>query len=207
MHILVTDWLACARCGPEFGLILLADELKARRVLEGALACANCREQYPVEGGFGDLRPPPRGRLEVDEPTATEDSEVALRLASFLGVQEGPGLLLVIGASARQARLLSRMIDGIEMIAVHPELRTDPEQDGVSRIAITDRLPFLTGCLRGVVLEGATAPSLLGEATRVLGPGSRLVILWPPEGTGAEMERHELDLLIEADDTLVGVRK
>ena len=207
MHILVTDRLACGRCGPEFGLILFADELKERRVLEGALACSNCREQYPVKGGFGDLRPLPRSRQAAGEPTVPEDPEASLRLGALLGVREGPGLLLVIGPSARHASSLSRMIEGIEVIAVHPELREGLEQEGVSRIAIAGQLPFLTGSLRGVVLEGEPGSLLLGEAVRVLGSGSRLVFLRPPEGTAAEMQEHEMELLVEADNVLVGVRK
>lgn len=207
MHILVTDRLACARCGPEFGLILLADELKERRLLEGALACFNCREQYPVEGGFGDLRPLPRNLQTTGEPTVPEDPEASLRLAALFGVIEGPGLLLIIGPSARNASLLSRMIEGIEIVAVHPELRGGPEQEGVSRLAIAGHLPFLTGSLRGVALEGEPSSLLLPEAVRVLGSGSRLVFLRPPDGTAAEMEDYEMELLVEGDDVLVGVRK
>lgn len=206
MHILVTDRLACARCGPEFGLILLADELKERRLLEGALACSNCREQYPVEGGFGDLRPLPRNLQTAGSPTVPEDPEASLRLAALLGV-EGPGLLLIIGPSARNASLLSGMIEGIEIVAVHPELRGGLEQEGVSRIAIAGHLPFLTGSLCGVALEGESNSLLLEEAVRVLGSGSRLVFLRPPDGTAEEMEDYGMELLAEADDVLVGVRK
>lgn len=57
MHILLTDVLTCPNCGPEFGLILLADRVENRRVLEGTLGCANCRERYGIVEGFADLRP------------------------------------------------------------------------------------------------------------------------------------------------------
>ena len=65
MHLLLTDRLTCPRCGPEFGLVLLADRLEDRRVLEGALGCPNCRDRYPVRDGFGDLRPPPRTDIAI----------------------------------------------------------------------------------------------------------------------------------------------
>ena len=207
MHILVTDRLACPRCGPDFGLILLADDLQSRRVLRGALACSNCRSQYPVEGGFVDLRPTPSDRTKAQAMIASEDPEAALKVAALLGVEEGPGLLGLVGPSAGHALRLSRMIEGIEVLAVHPELRADPEQDGVSRLAVGTSLPLLTGSLRGVVLEGASGTALLAEAVRVLGPGSRLVYLRPPEGMAAEMRQRGLDLLMEAETTLVGVRK
>lgn len=51
MHLLLTDILSCPRCGPEFGLILLADRIEARRVLAGILGCANCRSKYPIREG------------------------------------------------------------------------------------------------------------------------------------------------------------
>ena len=43
MHILLTDTLTCPRCGPDFGLILLAERIEGRRVMDGHLGCANCR--------------------------------------------------------------------------------------------------------------------------------------------------------------------
>ena len=46
MHILLTDVVTCPRCGPEFGLILLADRFEERRVMQGRLGCPNCREEY-----------------------------------------------------------------------------------------------------------------------------------------------------------------
>jgi len=86
-------------------------------------------------------------------------------------------------------------------------LRGGLEQEGVSRIAIAGHLPFLTGSLLGVALEGEPNSLLLAEAVRVLGSGSRLVFLRPPDGTAGEMEDYEMELLVEADDVLVGVRK
>ena len=61
MNIGLVDHLVCPRCGPPFGLVLLAHEVRDRRVSEGEFGCPNCRDRFPVEGGFADLRPPPRG--------------------------------------------------------------------------------------------------------------------------------------------------
>ena len=58
MHIVLTDVLTCPRCGPSFPLILLANRVENRRVLDGVLGCANCREKYPVQDGLGKLRVP-----------------------------------------------------------------------------------------------------------------------------------------------------
>ncbi len=61
MNTTLVDHLVCPRCGPPNGLILLAHEVRDRRVLEGEFGCPNCRDRFPVAGGFGDFRPPPRG--------------------------------------------------------------------------------------------------------------------------------------------------
>lgn len=207
MHLLVTDRLACPRCGPEFGVVLMAERLEERRVLEGSLGCPNCRERYPVEKGFGDFRPTPRGKeAEGGAPTG-DDPEGALRLGALLGIAEGPGLVLLTGTPVRHAERLSAMIEGIEVVAAHPGLREVSEIPGVTRISIPDRLPFFTGGLRGVVIEGAEGRDLTAEAVRTLGPGSRLVFFDPPAGAEREMEALGLDLLLEAESVLVGARK
>lgn len=207
MHILVTDRLTCVRCGPRFGLILVADELENRRVISGVLGCANCREEYPVRGGFGDLRPPPRRPFRPEDVAGPDDPEASLRLAALLGVREGPGLLAIVGPSARNASRLAGMIPDIEVIAAHPDLREDPEENGVSRIAVGGRLPFASGSLRGIVLEGPGARVLLEEAVRSLAPGSRLTYLRSPEGLVDDLEGLGVDLVMDAEEAVVGVRK
>jgi len=206
MHLLVTDRLACVRCGPGFGLILLADEIAERRILEGALGCANCRERYPVRGGFGDLRPPPRETESgppVPEPAGPEDT---LRMAAMLGVSEGPGLLLLAGGPVAHASGLAAMIDGIEVVALHPGLREAPEEAGVSRITAGHRWPFYTGSLRGVALEGSQVDRWLDEAVRVLGPAARVVVRDPVEGLNQRLEAAGLEVFLETRRVVVAGR-
>lgn len=207
MHLLVTDRLCCVRCGPEFGLILLAEELTDRRVLEGYLGCANCRERYPVEGGFGDLRPPPRDEAsEPPEAPPSGDPEEAFRLAAMLGVTEGPGLLLLAGDPAGQATRLAGMLEGVEVVALHPGLRREAESPGVSRIAAEARLPFYSGSLRGVALDGPLADTLLPEAVRVLAPGGRLVLRSPSADAADRLGEMGLELFLETGKAVVGGR-
>jgi uncharacterized protein YbaR (Trm112 family) len=219
MHLLVTDRLACPRCGPEFGLILLSDVVRDRRVLEGHFGCANCRERYPVRGGFGDFRPPPASPLGEDPEGADpgpDDAEGGLRLAAMLGVAEGPGHLLLAGAPARQGERLAAMIGGIEVVALHPGLRGREEAAGVSRIHAGARLPFFSMTFRGTALGSAWARTHLEEALRVTAPGARLVVELPdPEVPGGAEARSGVvtavtgrvrELLLETDRHLVGVR-
>jgi uncharacterized protein YbaR (Trm112 family) len=220
MHLLVTDRLSCPRCGPEFGLVLLAEKLEDRRVLEGALGCANCRERYPVTGGFSDFRPPPRHEPEVEgagepwshpaasspDPSDRSDPEEGMRLGAMLGVTEGPGLILLTGASVTQASRLAAMIEDIEIVALHPALRGRSEESGVSRILAGPKLPFFTGSLRGVVLEGRAQGEGLDEAVRVLSPGSRLVVRRPTEGLLDRLETAGLEVLLQTEKVMVATR-
>lgn len=207
MHLLVTDRLTCVRCGPTFGLVLVADDLRDRRLLEGFLGCSNCRDRYPVQGGFGDLRPAPRRALPSGWLESPPDPKGALRLAALLGVREGPGLLLLTSSSVQQAQGVAELVEGIEVVAVHAGLLGDEERPGVSRIVCGEGLPFFSGSLRGVVVEGPWPSEGVREAIRVLAPGARLVWLDPPAGPIEGLEAAGIELLMEAHSVLVGARK
>jgi len=226
MHLLVTDRLACPRCGPEFGLILLAERVVDRRVLEGGFGCANCRERFPVRGGFGDFRPPPVGPLAAESRAADpgpDDPEGALRLAAMLGVTEGPATLLLLGAPARQAERLVAMVPGVEVVAVHPGLRDRPEVAGVSRLHAGARLPFFSTTFRGVALDADWAGTHLDEAFRVAAPGVRIVVdlvasdssdpgvagpdmASGPEALARRVMEGAREVLLQTDRLVVGVR-
>ena len=106
MHILLTDVVVCPRCGPEFGLILLADRIVERRVLEGRLGCPNCREQYEVSGGRLDLSTPGTVRGAAGSPDASDPAvseletvpDPGVRIAALLGVTHGPAYVLLAGS-------------------------------------------------------------------------------------------------------------
>jgi hypothetical protein len=212
MHLLVTDRLACPHCGPDFGLVLVADRLENRRVLEGFFGCANCQARYFVREGFGDLRPASGGggrgvTAEEGTPQSESDPEAALALAALLGLTVGSGFILLTGRSVGNAEALSGMGDGFEILAAHPRLEDSADFEGVSRMAIGGRFPFRTRSLRGVVLAGRAGMEVLDEGGRVLAPGSRLVLLDPPpEGRGA-MEGAGLQVLAGDKSALVGALK
>ena len=123
---------ACPLC-----CLLLARNVRDRRVYEGEFGCPNCRDRFPVEGGFGDLRPPPRGVgpgegggvAEVEEESGVGASEgdlrgvgdrqtAALRLAAALGVTSGPGLVVVSDGHRDEAPALAELVRGIEVVVV-----------------------------------------------------------------------------------------
>lgn len=215
MHLLLTDRITCPRCGPGFGLILLAHEVKKRRVIRGDFGCANCRESYPVEEGFGDLRAPPRTPLhELPAPEMgpvaselQEDGEAALRLAALMGVTEGPGTLLLTGPAAAYAGEVIRLIGGVEAVAVDASLRNDENQEGVSRMVSRPGLPFFSDTFKGVVLSGAMNQRWVAEAARVVAPDCRVAVLDAPEGARGWLESNGLQPILEEDGILVALRE
>lgn len=140
MHLLLVDHLTCPRCGPEFGLILMADGVSDRRVQSGSLGCFNCRERYPVANGQAHLLPPgevqgeegsgdglagPEGArgdgATAGEPREAGDAEAAFRVAALLGIRKGPGHVLVAGEAARHARAVARLVEELEVVVLNRE--------------------------------------------------------------------------------------
>jgi hypothetical protein len=213
VHILLTDILSCPRCGPEFGLILLADRIEQRRVLEGTLGCASCRGKFAVHDGVVDLRvgPAEPGAGEpnadaIDASGRAGDSELALRWAALMGVAEGPGFLLVAGPAARLAAHITALVDGVEVVAAAREPEAAPEQPGVSRIVVDRKLPFYSGKIRGVALSGSAADSLLEEGVRVLGPNGRLVLEPAPADAEQRLAASHARVVAAQGETMVASR-
>lgn len=180
MHLLLTDRLVCPRCGPGFGLILRADALADRQVESGGLGCPNCREVYPVEGGVGDLRPPPRDPGPGPDPGPLPDEEAVFRAQALLGLEGGSGWVLLVGPGARYAPGLARRLPDARVVAAGPVPGPDPAW---SAIRVDTPLPFESRSVGGVLLEGPVPRSMLREAARVLASGHRVVVLDPEEPT------------------------
>lgn len=200
MYLLLTDILTCPRCGPEFGLILLADRIDDRRVLSGRLGCANCREQYVIEDGFGTF-----GRGWTTE-LRQRDDEAVMRIAALLGITEGHGFVLLVGDAAVHADGLADLLPGLEVVAASDTSRDWNERAGVSRIGVSRALPFPGRGLRGIVLSGRAADELLEEAARALGPLARVVLEEAPENASQRLETAGLRVLAQQGGTIVAER-
>ena len=216
MHILLTDRLICPRCGPGFGLILIADRLENRRVIDGSLGCPNCRDRFPVEGGFGDLRPPPRSTRDDAPDIEPPASPSAMEVAALLGLTDGPGFVALIGDLAGHATVLTGLVPGVEFIGIAPGLRGWEEGEGVSRLNAGASLPFGDGSLRGVGLyaEGeprlagqasmAGEPSMAGELARVVARDGRIAVWGAVQEWEKALRSEGLDVLA-SDETAVVV--
>jgi len=212
MHILLTDRLVCPRCGPPYGLILLADRIVERRVLDGSLGCPNCRDRYPLIGGFADLRAPPRTPLEEpgeERPwrdAGGADADEAVRLGALLGVARGPAQLALVGSLARYASALAERLEEVEVVAISEEGVGREERAGVSRLVARPGLPFFDGVLRGVALHGEEDDARLEEAARVVSSGSRIVVTGAGDDVVARLAAAGLTVLVDEAGVVVGER-
>jgi uncharacterized protein YbaR (Trm112 family) len=222
MHILLTDALTCPRCGPAFGLILIADEMRDRRVLRGGLGCPNCRESYPVAGGVADLRvrgeegiepevePPGEGAESTNgggdagvsgAGGAADSMESGYRVAALLGVGDLPSTVLVAGYPRSVSSAVAGLLPESQVAASIGD--DEAPATGASWIRHGVRLPFRTGSLKGVAIAGNSAGELLAESTRALAPGGRIVMENAPVGAVDRLAALGLELLLEQDGVVV----
>ena len=104
MNVILTDHMVCPRCGPPFGLLLVAREVVDRRVRQGEFGCANCRDSFPVDDGFADMRPQPRSPAPPREE-GPDAGSAAERDSAFAGSGETPGRQRSPGPHGRASEL------------------------------------------------------------------------------------------------------
>lgn len=219
MYLPLTDVLACPRCGPGYGLVLLADQIVDRRVLAGTFGCPRCGGRWQVVDGFLDLGVSAESAEEGDEEAAetggeatsplepAEDREPAIRLAALMGLVEGISYALVIGPGVVHAPALSALVEGLEVIAWSPAARGWEEAAGVSRLTGGSALPFHDRSIGGVALTGGDADVPLEEAARVLAPAGRLLLDPAPREARRRLEELGLAVLAEEGEVIVAARR
>jgi uncharacterized protein YbaR (Trm112 family) len=201
MHILLTDVLTCPNCGPQYGLILLADVVRERRVYEGVLGCPNCREQYPVRQGGAALG-------AAAHISVSPDPVRAERFAALMGATQG--MVLLIGPASADAAAMAELLPDVEVITsawgvtdvVAPE-----EMPGVSRLGFGGAtLPLANGKMHAVTLSGTAADVLLEEGVRVVSAVGRLVLEPPPADAAERLRKAGFRVLARDAERLVATR-
>ncbi len=184
-------------------MILIADRLESRRAIDGSLGCPNCRDRFPVEGGFADLRPPPRSpeddAPEIEPPASPE----AMEVAALLGLTGGSGNVALIGDMAGHATALVDLVPGVEFIGISSGLRAWEEADGVSRLTAGPSLPFSGASLRGVALFADGGPSMAGELARVVARAGRIAVWGAVQDWEKALRSEGLDVLASEETALV----
>lgn len=204
VRLLLTDVLRCPRCGPEWGLILLAERIdNERRIEEGRLGCANCRNAYPIEGGVLDLRLEGTRTSGAEEGAATQgDGDTALRLAALLGLAVGGGRVALRGIAATVAPQLAALVPEVEVVELRAE-RGGGSSPGVDEVLSERGFPFADGALRGVALQRYGDRQDLAEAMRVVVPGARVVVEDGGSGAEAMLRSMGAEILLSEGETVV----
>ena len=184
-------------------MILIADRLESRRVIEGSLGCPNCRDRFPVEEGFADLRPPPRSPEDAAPDVEPPDSPSAIEVAALLGLTDGPGSVALIGAVAGHATALVGLAPGVEFIGIGAGLRGWEEAEGVNRLTAGPSLPFGSGSLRGVALFADYGPSMANELARVVNRVGRIAVWGAVQDWEKALTSEGLDVLASEETALV----
>lgn len=210
----MTDVLVCPRCGPAFGLILLADRIAERRVLEGRLGCSNCREQYAIRGGEVDLRTgtAPATNAGGDPGSAGSAADAgagpsleAARIAGLLGITQGPAYILLAGDAATHAEDVAALLEDVEVVAAHGMPSHTEDRPGVSHI-VTAGLPLASDRMSGVAMTGADIGITLEEAARTVRPTGRLLVDPAPDDAEARLAPLGLRVLAREGAVVLAVR-
>ena len=207
MHIVLTDILTCPHCGPEFGLIMLADRIEDRHVLEGRLGCANCREAYPISGGVADLRwgdtADRRSAADDLEGAPVEDEEKPLRLAALLGLTGPSQPVAIVTRDAALVGQVQAYLPDTAVLGVSAEAPPEGGEAGMGWLLAGETLPLRSRALGGVVLADGASAALLEDSLRSLGRGSRLVVDPAPPETREVLLQAGAELLLEQNGVAV----
>jgi hypothetical protein len=201
LHLILTDLLTCARCGSGQGLIVLSQRMEERRVLEGALGCPMCETKFAVRNGLADVRAD--GTSAAWESGATNvDALDAFRIAALLGITEGAGFVLLLGATQELAMAITQITPQVELIVAGPALDEAAEQRGINRVRIGNEVPVRDGSMRGIAALTDVSRADVAMLSRKLGYGARLIA--PAALSNEDLEVAGLRVLAR-DETLVVV--
>ncbi len=196
MFIELVDSLRCPNPHEESWLVMAAERMEARHVLEGTLGCHVCGAQFPVRRGISDLR------LDAGAPRQDSGAGVApedpMRLAALLGlVLEGTnGFALLEGSRARVAAALGALVE-MPIICVNPPPAL-VAMPGLSLILAGDAMPLAAGAARAAAVA---TPGALASAVHCTRAGGRIVA---PVGQAVpagvrELARDERDWVAEVE--------
>lgn len=174
MFIELVDALRCPHDHAESWLVLAADRMDGRDVVEGVLGCPVCRAEFPIARGVADLRvaPPSTEGESGDAAAAAPVADAGLRLAALLNLTDAQGFALLVGATTRHAAALGAVAD-THLLLVNPVAGAGALAASV--LLADGALPLAAASARGIALDDAAGPSMLAGAVRALRPGGRLV--------------------------------
>lgn len=219
----LAESLACPRCGPPQGLIVLVERMDGRRIEVGRLDCPACEARLPLAHGRLDFRGP--AAREVGRPSDLDatisDSQAdadSVVVAALFGIREGGGLLVVDSALGKSAAGIAELSGGCEVVYLEGRSSGSHEgEPGDRAMAVCgdrvtclrgvsgDSIPILSARALGVALAMG-GPQEIEEAARILTFGGRLVILRPGPAALALGDDPRFELLARDDRAIVARR-
>jgi hypothetical protein len=172
MFIELVDSLRCLTPHEETWLVASVSEMSGRHIISGTLGCPMCHRAYPVRDGAAIFTADGSAPSLTTAGVASE--ERVLRAAALLGLSDAGGIVVLGGAWVDCADALAAM--GPAHVVTLNTVASDASPQAVSSIVVDDALPFGSGALRGVALDGYTAtPTLVSSAVARLRSRGRLV--------------------------------
>ncbi|HET9440833.1 MAG TPA: Trm112 family protein [Longimicrobiales bacterium] len=200
MKLRLTDQLTCPRCRSDVGLILLAERVEDRRVLEGQLGCPGCRSRFRVHEGIAEFAEETAG---VPAPAAPTE---AVRLAAMLGVAAGPGMLLLLGEWTDSAAQIAALLEDVEVVVAQRTRAEHILAPDVSRLHIAEQIPLRSASMHAVAVA-APMLHMLPEAVRVTRLAARVVLLGVTSAMAQTLDVHGLRVLAAQEEVVVAVRQ
>jgi len=183
MHIELTELLRCPEAHREEMLVLSTGEMRDRMVRSGLVGCPVCHREYPIARGIVNFR---RSKERVSKessgprpayaPPSPLPSADATNLQALLELSGPGGYVVLVGSAVRQAPRLSGLMQGVHFVGINAPVEME-EQEMLSLLSATEKVPLRTSVARGVVVGADLATSSwLVEAHRVLLRGRRFVV-------------------------------
>ncbi len=173
MFIELVDVLRCPHPHDPSWLVLGAERMDGRDVVEGVLGCPVCRAQFRIAGGIADLRAAPASAPVAGPPAAEAETDQAVRLAAFLGLAEPGGFAVLVGAWTAQAAALGAVADA-HLLLVNP-VAGAPIGGATSGILVGDGLPIAAASARALAVDEGAGGPFLARAVAAVRAGGRVV--------------------------------
>ncbi|HUX32669.1 MAG TPA: hypothetical protein VMV51_02255 [Gemmatimonadaceae bacterium] len=173
MFIELVDSLRCPRPHEDAWLVLGADRMDGRNVMDGVLGCPVCDARFPIANGIADLRTGAAAPVPDASSPVAPDAEQAMRLAAFLNLGDARGFAVLAGSWTAQAAGVQAITD-MHLLLVNPAPGV-AIGNGTSGILADERLPLAPGSAYGVALDRSASAALLVHAVQGVRPGGRMV--------------------------------
>lgn len=179
MRLEIAERLRCPHPHVPTPLIVVADRVLERDLIEGRAGCPVCRTEARIEEGdlwFAALGGPVTAVATTSDPP---DPNALERLVALLGLAEPDGTVLLTGAYARFAlRLAASTEVGVVTLAAHGSPAGAGYRRGLAVATVhgvATRLPFGDATFRAAALDASLAPALVADVVRGVHVGGRLV--------------------------------